>query len=312
MHYRFVFAAVCTFALLLIWGCPAELTGVLDDDDVSEDDDDDVADDDTVADDDDDDDTVADDDDDTVADDDDDTVADDDDTVASDVDDNTCDEGATATSAIHFMLFDSYAQPIQGATLTFHDLDAETGVVDPAVVHTGTTDAGGVYDATLDCAYGWMAMDVEHPDFITQHVYFRVLIAVYWPLASVATSMSDLIVGWFISDPTEGVLAVYKASTLGSPDFQGADTLSVDGSANLVPAAAANDFGVWMYDNAQTIVTELAGIHFADHDVPSAQAPAYIEYTDATESHTTVVNVPVWSWDSGNTNPDMSVVYVVD
>jgi len=286
------------------------------DDDVADDDaaDDDAADDD-VADDDAADDDAADDDvaDDDVADDDvgDDDVGDDD-TAAALVDDNTCDEGATSSTAIHFMLFDTAVQPIANATLDFYDLDAATGTVDNTLIHSATTDAAGSYTASLDCANGWMAMDVTHPDFITQHVYFRVLQSIYWPLVSVQENLADIVVGWYISDQQEGVLAVYKASTLGAADFQAADTATVDGSPNLVPATALNDYGMWIYDDAQSIVAQLGNVHFVDHDVPENGDPALLEYTDASEAHTTAVHAPIWSWDSGAGNHNVTVVYVVD
>ena len=309
-----------TAITLLASGCAGLLEGDDDtgDDDTADDDaedddaaDDDAADDDTAMPDDD----AADDDaaDDDVADDDaaDDDVGDDD-TASVEIDDNTCDEGATANTQIHFMLYDTSVQPIEGAVLDFYDLDAAAGVVDNTLIHTATTDAGGNYTVSLDCAHGWVAMDVTHPDFITQHIYFRVLQSIYWPLVSVQESLADIVVGWYISDQQEGVLAVYKASTLGAADFQAADTATVDGSPNLIPSTATNDFGMWIYDDAQSIVAQLGNVHFVDHDVPEDGDPALLEYTDSSEAHTTAVYAPVWSWDSGSGNHNVTVVYVVD
>lgn len=125
-------------------------------------------------------------------------------------------------------------------------------------------------------------------------------------------ALTNLVVDLFISSPDEGVLAIHKASTLGAPDFQQVDQFNVDDSPNLIPGTADNDIGAWIHDDAQTFVAEMAGVHFVDHDVPQAGQVAHLAYSDDSENHTTVVNAPIWSWDSGGTNHDLTVVYVVD
>ena len=106
------------------------------------------------------------------------------------------------------------------------------------------------------------------------------------------------------------MLGVYKAGTLGSPDLQAGDTFSVDGGADLVPAGATDDIGMWIYDGAYE--TELFDIWHVDADMPEAQEPALLRYEDASEGHDTVLNAPVWSWGDGGPSHHLTVLYVVD
>ena len=281
-------------------GCPGEAV-LTDDDDFIEADDDDSG-------------TPSDDDDATPGDDDDATPGDDDDDDdtggSTDPDDNTCDEGATSSTSITFTMQNALLQPVSGAEWTLYDLDAFTGTVDPTVIQSGTSPVSGEVPVTLDCAYGWMLLETTHPDFLDQHSFFRVVSTPNWPLVFVEEAFASSTVGLLISSDDEGLLGVYKATAFGSPDFQGTDTFTIDGGPNLVPAGAANDLGMWIYDGALGI--ETAGIWHMDTDVPDSGDIALLQYEDSSEGHGTAVNLPFWSWVSGGGNHDLTVVNVID
>ena len=300
LHTIFRLSICLTSALFL--GCPGEAI-LQDDDDTGGADDDDSGggDDDTTPGDDDD----SGDDDDTTG------TGDDDDTGGStDPDDNTCDEGATSSTSINFHVQNALLQPVDGAQWSIHDLDAFTGAIDPTVVESGTTGPSGEIPVSLDCAHGWMMLETIHPDFLNQHAFFRVVAAPNWPIVLVEEALASTTIGLLISSPGEGVLGVYKATAFASPDLQGDDDFRIDGSSNLVPTGASNDLGMWVYDGALGI--ETAGIWHVDADVPDTHDVALLEYTDSSEGHATAVNAPIWSWDSGNTNHDLTVLYVID
>ena len=301
---RSFFAFPICLTLTLFLGCPGEANLEFDDDSAPSDDDDATAGDD--------DDTTAGDDDDTTAGDDDDaTPGDDDDTTSpTDADGDTCDEGSTSSTAITFYVQSTFLQPVDGATWSIHDLDAFTGAVDQATIESGTTGADGQISVSLDCAHGWMMLLTAQPDFVTQRTFFRVLATPVWPIILVEESLAATTVGLLIHGDDEGVLALYKATSLGSPDFQGVDTFTIDGDANLIPAGATNDLGMWVYDGALGI--EVGNVWHVDADVPDHEAVALLEYTDDSEGHTTAVNAPIWSWDSGNSNHELTAVYVID
>jgi len=299
-------------ALLALWvGC----TGSVSDDDVADDDiaDDDAADDDAAdddaADDDAADDDVADDDtsDDDVADDD--TVGDDD-TTGGEVDDNTCDDGATSESVMQFLFQDTDEAPVAGAQWAIYDLDAHTGVLDASAVFTGVTATDGLINVTLDCAYGWMLLEVSHSANLTIHAYFQVFPVEDWVVVTMAESTATFAIGMAISSPSEGLLAVYKVGTLGNPDMQGDDSFTVDSGPNLVPASAANNLGMWIFDGASNM--EMFGIWMIGADLPQAQDVAALRYHDASAASTTALNAPIWSYDDGGSNHNMTVLYVVD
>ncbi len=299
--------SICLFSIHIA-GCPGEAV-LTDDDDFSEGDDDDSG---TPAD--DDDATPGDDDDATPGDDDDDATPgddDDDDTGGStDPDDNTCDEGATSSTSITFTFQNALLQPVSGADWALYDLDAFTGDVDATVIQSGTSPASGEVPVTLDCAYGWMLLETTHPDFLNQHSFFRVVAAPNWPIVLVEEAFAASTVGLLIAGPDEGLLGVYKATAFASPDLQGGDTFTLDNGPNLVPGGASNDLGMWVYDGALGI--ETAGIWHVDADVPGSDAVALLHYEDSSEGHGTAVNLPIWSWDSGNGNHELTVVYVID
>jgi len=302
-------------ALVVPWmGCTGE-ESVGDDDTTQGDDDDATADDDdATADDDDatpaDDDDSAGDDDDTVGDDDD-TVGDDDDTVGDDdVDDNTCDDGAPSESAMQFVFTDTDENPLSGASWGIYDLDAATGMVDASPTASGVTAADGFIDATLDCADGWMLLEVSHPNYLTIHAYFQVFPVTGWVVVSMDEITAAFAIGFGISSADEGLLALYRIGTLGSPDMQGSDTFTVDGGADVVPAAAANDLGMWIFDGASNL--EMFGIWMVGADMPDHGAVAEMRYEDGDTAEVTLLNAPVWSYDDGGSNHNQTVLYVVD
>jgi len=288
------------FATLLWAGCQ----GSVDDDDVADDDvaDDDVADDDASDDDASDDDTGDDD----VADDD----TGDDDTGGTEVDDNTCDDGATSTSAIEFQVTNTDDEALAGAQWAFYDLDAHTGVVDASPVLSGVTAPDGLVNVTLDCAMGWMLMEVSHSQYLTLHAYFQVFPVDEWRIVTMDESTATFAIGMAISAPDEGLLAVYKVGTLGNADLQGEDSFTVDGGANVIPAGATNDLGMWIFDGASN--TEMYDIWMVGADLPQNQDVANLRYNDTSESEITELNAPIWSYDDGGNNHNMTVLYVVD
>ena len=300
---------VALFALCV--GC----SGTDSDDDVADDDasDDDAADDD-AADDDASDDDASDDDaaDDDAADDDaaDDDTAGDDDTGGGEVDDNTCDDGATSESVMQFLFQDTDETPLAGAQWAIHDLDAETGAVDASPVLTGVTAPDGLITVTLDCAYGWMLLEVSHSENLTVHAYIQVYPVTDWRVVTMAESTATFAIGLAISSPDEGLLALYKVGTLGNADMQGDDTFTVDGGPNLVPATASNNLGMWIFDGASN--TEMFGIWMVGADLPQDQDVAALRYTDTSESAVTLLHAPIWSYDDGGSNHNMTVLYVVD
>ncbi len=299
----FFLASIC-LNLALFLGCPGEAilqddddTGGADDDDSGFGDDDDA--------------TAGDDDDATPGDDDDTTAGDDDDTGGStDPDDDTCDEGSSSSTAITFWIQNTFTQPLEGVAWAFYDHDPFSGAVDQTEVLSGTTGPNGQVSVSLDCADGWMMLVTTHPDFVTQRTFFRVVATPVWPIVLVEETFASTTVGLLLTSQDEGVLAVYSATSVGSPDLQGVDTFLIDGGTNLVPAGAANDLGMWIYSGALGI--ETASIWHVNTDVPDHGAVALLEYTDDSEIHTTAVNAPIWSWDSGNTNHELTAVYVID
>ena len=277
-----------------------------DDDDATGDDDDATGDDDTSA---DDDDTSGDDDD--TSGDDDDTAGDDDDTVGDDdVDDNTCDDGATSSSVMQFVFTDTDENPLSGATWGIYDLDAHTGMLDASPTASGVTVADGFIDATLDCANGWMLLEVAHPSYLTIHAYFQVFPVTGWVIVSMDEITAAFAIGWGISSSDEGLLALYRIGTLGNPDMQGSDSFTVDGGGNLVPAAAANDLGMWIYDGGSGL--EMFGIWMVGADMPDHGAVAAMRYEDSGSGEVTLLNAPIWSYADGGANHNQTVLYVVD
>ncbi len=114
---------------------------------------------------------------------------------------------------------------------------------------------------------------------------------------------------WLINPSDEGLLGVYKAGSLGSPDFQAADEFSLDGSANLVPGAAATDIGMWIYDGA--LGNELMNIWHVNQAVPSHGDAGEMRYVDASEGHTTRLFAPVWSYED-QAGLHLTALHVVD
>jgi len=274
---------------LLLLGCES----AADDDSAGDATDDDVADDD-VADDDVADDDVADDD---VADDD----AADDDTANEVVDDNTCDEGATADTAMQFILADSDQRAIANLPWSIRDLDAATGEIGEEIAW-GTTGPDGLVDVTLDCAAGWMVLHTSSTSHLDVHAFFRVMEVSNWPIVAMEESVAAMAIGIMISSTDEGVLAMYKLTSAGTGDLQQADSLRIDGSANLVPADASNALGMWLYDNAFLPTT--AGIHFVSADLPDHGEVAEMVFDDDSTGVRTVLNAPIWSYDgSGSDEP---------
>jgi hypothetical protein len=299
----FFLTSIC-LNLALFLGCPGEAI-LQDDDDTGGADDDDsgVGDDDDA--------TPGDDDDATPGDDDDTTAGDDDDTGGStDPDDDTCDEGATSSTSITFYVQSTFLQPIEGLDWSIYDHDAFSGTVDQTVIESGTTGPDGQISVSLDCADGWMMLHTAHADFVTQRTFFRVLATPVWPIILVEETLAATTVGLLIDSDDEGVLALYKATSLGGPDFQGIDTFAIDSGSNLNPAGATNDLGMWIYAGALGI--EVANVWHVNADVPDHGAVALLEYADDSENHTTAVHAPIWSWDSGNTNHELTAVYVID
>ncbi len=283
---------------LLLGGCVGDLA---DDDWFGDDDaleDDDVADDDDAGEPDQDDDSAGDDD------------AGDDDTAA--IDDSTCDEGATAATAITFHLTDTFFTPLDGAEWTIHDLDPFDGTIDPTVVASGTAPASGQVTVSLDCAHGWMVLETTHPGTVTLHNYFRVYTVPYWPVMAPSSAVATG-VGVLLDSPGGGVLGVYKPGPSGQPDCQGVDAFHLDGGPDLVPTAAANDIGLWVYAGA--LGNELADVWNVDAEVPGHGTVATLEYVDESQTQTTVLNAPIWSWDA-SPDPDgarhVTTVYVLD
>ena len=291
-------------ASLALWvGC----TGSIGDDDVADDDtampDDDVADDDAADDDAADDDTADDD----VADDD---TAGDDDTTSGEVDDNTCDDGATSESLMEFVAQDTDENLLAGAQWAIYDLDAHTGALDTSPVFSGVTANDGLITVTLDCAFGWMLLEVSHSENLTVHAYFQVFPVDDWRVVTMSESTATFAIGMAISAQDEGLMALYKVGTLGNADMQGEDSFTVDSGANIVPAAAANNLGMWIFDGATT--TEMFGIWMVGADLPQNQDVAALRYDDTSESAVTLLHAPIWSYDDGGSNHNMTVLYVVD
>ena len=276
-------------------GCRGGILLDDDDDDVLEDDDA-TGDDDTTGDDD------ATGDDDTTGDDD--STGDDD-----DVDDDTCDEGASASTPMTFVLRDTTWSPLGGAAWQIRDLDAETGALENTPVAEGVTAGDGVISVSLDCADGWMVIETDKLGHVSHHAYFRVTPAPEWPLVVVSETLAQSI-NVLISSDDEGVLGVYKAGTLGAPDLQAADTFRVDGGPDLVPAGAADDVGMWIYDGAYE--TELFDIWHVDADMPQGGETAELRFEDASEGHVNLLNAPIWSWSDGGPSHQLTVLYVVD
>ncbi len=285
-------ASVC---LLIpgLHGCPGGI--LLDDDDDLIEDDDASGDDDTTG----DDDTSGDDD-----------TADDDATGDDDqVDDNTCDEGASASTSMTFVLRDTSWTPLANASWQIRDLDAASGTLEPTAVADGLTGLDGSIAVSLDCADGWMVIETDKLGHVSHHAYFRVTPAPEWPLVVISETMAQSI-NVLISSGDEGVLGVYKAGTLGAPDLQAADTFSVDGGPDLVPTGAADDVGMWIYDGAYE--TELFDIWHVDADMPQGGEAGELRFEDASEGHVSLLHAPIWSWSDGGPSHQLTVLYVVD
>ena len=209
---------------------------------------------------------------------------------------------------MQFVFTDTDENPLSGASWGIYDLDAYTGIVLATPTVTGVTTADGLIDAVLDCADGWMLLEVSHPDHLTIHAYFQVFPVTGWVVVSMDELTAVFAIGLGISSPDEGLLAVYKIGTLGSPDLQGADSFSVDGGANVVPGGAANDLGMWIFDGATTM--EMFSIWMVGADMPDHGDVGELRYEDTSTGVVTVLNAPVWSYDDGGSNHNQTVLYV--
>jgi hypothetical protein len=213
------------------------------------------------------------------------------------VDDDTCDEGATATTALRFMIADTDEAALSGAVWSIRDVDATNGTLSETVVASGTTASDGYIDAVLDCADGWMLLEVAHSGNLTLHAYFLVYPVDDWQLVAMSESLASFAIGLSISSGDEGLLAVYKIHPDGTPDLQSDDSFTIDEGPNLVPSGADGNLGMWIYDGAYT--SEMFDIWFVSADVPDAETVARLEYHDASSGLTTLLYAPIWSYGSG-------------
>ncbi|MBT3224329.1 MAG: hypothetical protein HN348_35120, partial [Proteobacteria bacterium] len=217
----------------------------------------------------------------------DDTDTDADTGIIGEVDDDTCDNGATAATAMHFIFSDTNDVPIVGATWAIRDLDANTGALSD-VVTSGTTTSKG-FDATLDCADGWMLLEVSHDDYLDLHAYFLVYPVDDWTLAAMAESLAAYAINTSITSPKTGLLAAYKFD-MGNADLQGDDVFRINDGPNLVPPKASDNIGMWIFDGAFT--SEMFSIWFVGGAVPGSEQVAKMKFVDQSEGTVTMINAP--------------------
>ena len=244
-----------------------------------------------------DDDTVGDDDD---LGDDDSAAGDDDDTTGDDdvVDDNTCDEGASSEQEIRFIFRDEVNTPVAGATWRVFDLDAETGAVDNTAVTEGTTSEKGHALTTVDCAYGWMLMELSAEGYATTHIFFRVNDQQAWPASVISSTYADDQVGVEITAPEMGFLALVKNSPEVGSDLQGEDSLTLDGGYEIIPWDAEDDIGLWIFDGAFGV--NYFGLWYVDYELPGEGSVVQLRYEDVSAERVFLVNLPVWSFADGD------------
>jgi len=240
---------------------------------------------------------------------DDDSAAGDDDSAGDDdvVDDNTCDEDASSDQVVRFAIVRDQGGTVEGAQWQVFDMDPNTGEVMTDVVAEGETGADGYILATLDCAAGWMMVDVRHPDFVVLRVFFRVLDTPGRQTAMLSLESADEIVGANIASPDLGFLTVIKRTVEIASDLQGEDTCTIDDSSQLIPWDAEDDNGLWVFDGAFS--QSLFGMWYADYELAGDGTVVYLRYEDLSSDHTTLINLPVWSYsDDGEFN--MTVVTI--
>ncbi len=232
--------------------------------------------------------------------DDDSAPGDDDDTTGDDdvVDDNTCDEGASSKQEVRFIFRDQVNTPIAGAAWQVFDLDAETGAVDGTAVAEGTTSEKGHALTTLDCAYGWMLMEISGEGYTTTHIFFRVNDQQAWPASVISTEYADEQVGVEIADPAVGFLALVKNSPEVGSDLQGEDSFTIDGGYELVPWDAEDDIGIWVFDGAFGV--NYFGLWYVDYELPGDGTVVQIRYEDLSAKRVFLANLPVWSFTAGD------------
>ena len=270
---------------LLFLGCVGVQAGGTNDDDSAGDDD--TADDDTA----------------------DDDSADDDDSAGDEiVDDNSCDEGASSAQLIRFVFRNEEQASIVGAQWRVFDHDPTTGEVMGDVIDEGVTGEDGEADPSLDCAYGWMMLEVSAADYATRRDFFRVT-AMAGGRATVllSTLAMEESIGADIADPAGGFAVLVKRSTSNTPDLQGEDSCTIDGGAELIPWDAEDDNGLFIFDGA--FGPPATGFALADQELPGSSTVVYLEYEDASSARTTGVNFPIWSYSDG-TDLNMTVVIV--
>jgi len=256
------------------------------------------------------DDDSAGDDDTTAPDDDDDSVGDDDDSAVGDeiVDDDTCDEGASSEQIVRFNVRTEDQLPFEGAQWRVFDHDPTTGEVMEDVVAEGVTGADGEADPVLDCAHGWMMLEVTAADHATRRDFFRVSTLPGARATVLMTTVSiEEAVGADIADPAGGFAVLIKRSTSNSADMQGDDSCTIDGGPELIPWDAENENGLFIFDGAFGLPT--AGFALADEALPGSETVVYLEYEDVSNVKTTGLNFPVWSYSDGVSN-NMTVVTV--
>jgi len=225
------------------------------------------------------------------------------------IDDNTCDDGATSATDMGFVLTDIYMTGISGATWEIHDLDAHTGAVSSTLLASGTTASDGSFQATLDCADGWVLLETSGAAHLALHAYILVSPVDDWQLVTVDTTTAFFALEMSMVSKEGGFLAAYKIGADAGKDLQAADTFTLDGGANLVPAGAKDDQGLWIFEGAGS--TEMFDVWYAEGGVPGGGTVVYMSYTDDSEGTTTALYAPVWSYDSGDTRPNMTVFHSV-
>ncbi len=209
------------------------------------------------------------------------------------MDDSTCDEGATSETEMQFLV-QNYYGPLTDVDWCFTDVDAATGTLVGAET-SGNTGETSEVNVTLDCANGWMLMDTVADQNVSYHLYFRVLPSVGWPIVLMPEQLAPHIIGASIADPSGGALEVYRIGMTGNPDLQAVDSLSIDGSPNLIPGDALDDLGLSIYDgNPGGEDYDIWGV---DHPIPGNDGVIEVLYTDASEGRSFLLNVGVPSWE---------------
>lgn len=130
-----------------------------------------------------------------------------------------------------------------------------------------------------------------------------------WQLVTMDTLTATYAIEMSLTSPDEGSLAVYKIGADGGADLQGEDSFYIDRGPNLIPSAAEDDQGLWIYEGASS--TELFGIWYVGTDVPDHESVARLSYQDASEGTETAINAPIWSYDNGEDTPNMTVFHSV-